>query len=129
MTDTLFSFEHRVDNWCSQYNGSLLNWLILIVKTCAMTPLTEWHHWLVQDSRGTRTIWTFKLLQFFFQNGCELVIYVKICVIKTINLRSIHPIEMATFKKAQIFATFYLEFKPWYLIYSEELFVPDIFQF
>ena len=39
----------------------IARWFTWIVKTWALTPLTGWSHWLVQDSRWRGTIWRFRI--------------------------------------------------------------------
>ena len=63
----LIQFKHRVDNgsWniMKAYSTGQTKSLRLMVPG---TPLTGWCHWLVQDSRWRRTIWTFKLFTALF---------------------------------------------------------------
>ena len=79
-------------------NGSLLKWFIWIVKTCALTPLTRWYHWLVQYSRWRRTIRRFEKLQLsFVLMPTHHLIFGNMCF-RTIKLK-INSIGMGTLKK------------------------------
>ena len=68
--------------WGKKYHNQCQNWIIgpnLVVTYSSRLMVTGWFHWLVQDSRWRKTIWTFKLLTVLFVIMPAHYLYVEIC--------------------------------------------------